>query len=440
MFVRSTIVAGVALGLLALASLQILAQAPAATPTSTAQQSALRLNEFMADNKQTLEDPDEPSEFPDWIEIYNPSSETVSLKGLSLSDNPAEPARFPLTDTLTIPAGGYIIFYADNDPKQGARHTNFGLSSSGEFIGLFVAEGGAPIDTREFGPQQADLSEGRKPDGVGAWQALAVATPGKSNQFDPPVIRNIAHAPPQPQANDQVTVTATITDNGAVTAATLYYSSTGVSLTALPMVKTAGDSYTAILPGRPNGVLVNYSIKAKDNQNEESQSQTLGYLVGYEPPALVLNEVMAENASLLEDPDDPGEFPDWLEVYNPTAAPISLNGLSLSDNPFDPRKSPIPNGVSVPAGGFVVFYLDDDPEQGPTHTNFSLNKNGERIGLYGGAGTVVIDSLLFGQQLDNVSMGRYPDGAEWRMLVCATPNAANILCDKLVYLPVVAGK
>lgn len=440
MFVRFIIVVVVVCGLLALASLQIVAQAPVTTPASSAQQSALRLNEFMADNKQTLEDPDEPGEFPDWIEVYNPSSEAVNLKGLSLSDNPAEPARFPITDTLTIPAGGYIIFYADNDPKQGAQHTNFGLASSGEFIGLFVAEGGAPIDTREFGPQQADVSEGRKPDGAGAWQALAVATPGKSNQFDPPVIRNIVHTPQQPQANEPVTVTATISDNIAVTTATLYYSATGVSLTTLPMTKTGEDSYMAILPGRPNGVLVNYSIRAKDNQNEESRSQTLGYLVGYEPPVLVLNEVMAENASLLEDPDDPGEFPDWLELYNPTAAPISLNGLSLSDNLFDPRKYPIPNGVSVPAGGFVVFYLDDDPEQGPTHTNFSLNKNGERVGLYGGVGTVLIDNLVFGQQLDNVSMGRYPDGTEWQILVCATPNAANILCDKLVYLPVVAGK
>ncbi|MCA9920528.1 MAG: lamin tail domain-containing protein, partial [Anaerolineales bacterium] len=42
---------------------------------------------------------------------------------------------------------------------------------------------------------------------------------------------------------------------------------------------------------------------------------------------LVINEIMASNSSTLQDPDEPGEYPDWLELYNPTNAPVSLDGL-----------------------------------------------------------------------------------------------------------------
>jgi hypothetical protein len=405
-------------------------------------QNELRLNEFMADNKQTLEDPDEPGEYPDWVEIYNPTNEAVSLDGLSLSDNSSRPDKFPITNGLTIPAGGFIVFIADDDPSQGPLHTNFRLDATGEFIGLFVAEGGAMIDSREFGALPPDVSQGRKPDGSGAWVDLSEATPGASNAFDPPIIRNVRHVPQQPQANQAVSVTATITDvgAGAVTGVTLFYSATGTSQIAMEMTKSGDFTYTAQVPGQGDGALVTYFIEARDDQNEISRTRLRGYLIGYQPPQLVINEVMAENAGFREDPDDAGEFPDWLELYNPGPQTVNLAGLSLSDNESRPLKHQIVGDIAIPAGGYLVFYLDDDPEQGATHTNFSLNKNGEFIGLYGGMGTVLIDGLEFGQQFDNFSLGRYPDGAEWMLLVCATPGQPNILCDKSAFLPIVTNK
>lgn len=56
---------------------------------------------------------------------------------------------------------------------------------------------------------------------------------------------------------------------------------------------------------------------------------------GYQPCPnfdIVLNEFMAGNAGFLEDPDEPDEFPDWLELYNPTAFAQDLGGLFLTDN------------------------------------------------------------------------------------------------------------
>ena len=53
------------------------------TTVSSAQ---VRINEFMAFNSSTLKDQD--GEYPDWIELYNSSSQNVNLSGWSLTDDP----------------------------------------------------------------------------------------------------------------------------------------------------------------------------------------------------------------------------------------------------------------------------------------------------------------------------------------------------------------
>jgi hypothetical protein len=148
---------------------------------------------------------------------------------------------------------------------------------------------------------------------------------------------------------------------------------------------------------------------------------------------------MAENRSILPDPHEPGEYPDWVEIYNPNATPLNLNGLSLSDNPFEPEKFILKNLPPVAPNGRVVFYLDDDPEQGPQHGGFSLAKEGEFVGIYGASGTVLLDSHEFGLQLENVSIGLHPVSGQWVQMVCATPGAPNVICDQAVRLPLVQG-
>ncbi len=144
-------------------------------------------------------------------------------------------------------------------------------------------------------------------------------------------------------------------------------------------------------------------------------------------PVLFINEFMADNETFVEDPDEPGEFTDWFELYNPGTTPVDLGGFYLSDNLNKPTSYRIPAGVSVPAGGWVVFYADGEPEQGPYHTNFKLDKKGEVIGLWGGGGSVQIDVVVFGPQRNNRAAGRYPDGgSEWQRVV-PTPGWANIL-------------
>jgi hypothetical protein len=154
---------------------------------------------------------------------------------------------------------------------------------------------------------------------------------------------------------------------------------------------------------------------------------------------------MAENRGLVEDLDDLGEYPDWLELYNPGSTAVGLDGLTLSDNLIDTVKYRIPQSISIAPKGFILVYLDDDPEQTNLvdqrlHANFSLSKDGESVGLYGAEGSVEIDSHTFGEQQDNVAIGRYPDGQDpFVDLVCSTPGAPNQPCDIKNYLPAVRG-
>jgi hypothetical protein len=80
-----------------------------------------------------------------------------------------------------IPAGGYLLFWADNEPGQGPLHLNFALDADGERIGLYQSDGRTLIDSVTFGPQKADVSWGRSPNGGPEWKAQQTPTPGAAN-------------------------------------------------------------------------------------------------------------------------------------------------------------------------------------------------------------------------------------------------------------------
>ena len=50
----------------------------------------------MAANDTTIEDPDEAGQYPDWIELYNASDETITLNGLYLTDDTNEPTKWQI--------------------------------------------------------------------------------------------------------------------------------------------------------------------------------------------------------------------------------------------------------------------------------------------------------------------------------------------------------
>jgi hypothetical protein len=147
---------------------------------------------------------------------------------------------------------------------------------------------------------------------------------------------------------------------------------------------------------------------------------------------VVINEFMAQNTTGITDPAD-GDFDDWIELYNPGVIPADLSGYFLTDNLTNKTTSILPPGTLVPAGGFLLVWADNEPQQtdvakGRFHARFNLSRSGEQLGLYAPDGTLV-DGYTFGEQSANVSMGRYPDGqdGDWTSLQSPTPEALNFV-------------
>jgi len=106
------------------------------------------INEYSAANLDR--DADDFGKHEDWIELYNKGAASVNLAGWYLSDTEDEPTLWKLGNNITIPAGGYLLFWCSG--RDQGMHTNFRLTqtkNTAEVIVLANAAG-AVVDKREM--------------------------------------------------------------------------------------------------------------------------------------------------------------------------------------------------------------------------------------------------------------------------------------------------
>ena len=89
----------------------------------------LVINEVCSANSKSIKDCD--GESPDWIELYNPTGETVDLTGYRLSDDADEPDKFIFPKTTIAPYGYAVVFASRKLNMAPEMHADFRLSSSG---------------------------------------------------------------------------------------------------------------------------------------------------------------------------------------------------------------------------------------------------------------------------------------------------------------------
>lgn len=99
------------------------------------------------------------------------------------------------------------------------------------------------------------------------------------------------------------------------------------------------------------------------------------------PPELWISEIMAVNRTTLADAD--GEYPGWIELYNPQSTPVNLEGWALTDNFRDLPKWTFPPGELGPHQFLVVFASGKNRtnQWDDLHTNFRLSPKGEYLAL-----------------------------------------------------------
>ncbi len=138
-------------------------------------------------------------------------------------------------------------------------------------------------------------------------------------------------------------------------------------------------------------------------------------------PTVVINEILADNLTAYA---VGATRPDVIELYNYGTTAASLAGGSISDDPLLPLKYVFPAGTSIPAGGYLVLLADSVAG----HLGFSLDAGGETVTLYA-PGSVVVDSVSFGPQIRDLTIGRIGQRATWA-LATPTVGAANAAqCD-----------
>jgi CotH kinase protein/Chitobiase/beta-hexosaminidase C-terminal domain/Lamin Tail Domain len=131
------------------------------------------------------------------------------------------------------------------------------------------------------------------------------------------------------------------------------------------------------------------------------------FLSGSAPAAPSITEFLAANSSVHADED--GEYSDWIEIHNPDAAALNLDGYYLTDNPNRPTKWRFP-ALTLNPGAYVVVFASDKNRAvagAPLHTNFKLSADGEFLGLVAPDGVTIVSQFApaFPKQFADVSYG-----------------------------------
>jgi len=151
-------------------------------------------------------------------------------------------------------------------------------------------------------------------------------------------------------------------------------------------------------------------------------------------PPVAINEFMAINDSTIA--DGLGQFDDWIELYNPAAQGVNLGGLYLSDDPDLLTRWQFPANTILDPGDFVLVWCDGQVYPGELHASFALSSTGEDVFLVDRDGQTILDTVSFGIQSPDVSMGRVPDGTgPLQVLSTASPGTSNNLAPTVTPSP-----
>jgi len=148
---------------------------------------------------------------------------------------------------------------------------------------------------------------------------------------------------------------------------------------------------------------------------DENDAPTWSWTVQRSLSRVLLNELLAR-------PLD-GDV-DFIELYNDSADPVNLAGMSLSDDPAQPRKFVFSAAATIPSDGYLVVYATQDAIAGAISTGFGLNADGGSLTLYDVAG-LPVDSVRYGPQARGWTIGRIGPDRHWT-LAAPTPGTANV--------------
>ena len=140
---------------------------------------------------------------------------------------------------------------------------------------------------------------------------------------------------------------------------------------------------------------------------------------------ILINEFMAGNSTTIS--DENGEFDDWLELYNPSDVSVQLKGKFLTDSKNNLSKWEFENDLEIGPKEILFIWCDEDSSQGPLHTNFKLNKEGEFLAIVDADSSTFLDSLTYPSQKEDTSYGRNINDLQSWSFMEPTPGEMNTM-------------
>jgi hypothetical protein len=114
----------------------------------------------------------ETAGIPQFVELYNHSTNAVDLSGCVLTDDPAS-NKFVLPQGTTLGAAGFASFTQSQ--------LGFALSATGGTLYFLKPDGSRVLDAAQFTAQSNGVAYGRWPDGANDFYSLEARTPGTNN-------------------------------------------------------------------------------------------------------------------------------------------------------------------------------------------------------------------------------------------------------------------
>ena len=121
-------------------------------------------------------------DFPDsWVELYNPTSSAISLKGYYIGASSDVSTAYKITQTVSIASKGRLLIYCDKEAT--GLHTDFRLeSTSSGTLYLFNASKAKVAELSYPAMPAPNIAYGRKSDGEkDNWGWELTPTPGAAN-------------------------------------------------------------------------------------------------------------------------------------------------------------------------------------------------------------------------------------------------------------------
>ena len=136
------------------------------------------INELMASNAGVEMSP--ATNFDSWIELYNPTEQSINLAGMYLSDDETNLKRWQMpSDMGTIPAKGFkVVWLGSNDIKD--NQAPFKLDCDGGTIYL-SDKNGQLVTSQTYPEALSRTSYARTTDGGDEWSWTSTPTPEATN-------------------------------------------------------------------------------------------------------------------------------------------------------------------------------------------------------------------------------------------------------------------